>query len=358
MFITAITLAMVFLVQWFSEGRRRDILLSAMLFAIASSVRYEGWVFVALFVVLVIFLCLGSVNSRRFSFKTAAGPFLLSASFALLWVTLHFIQHGRPFGFVADTTGRYAVIHGDSPVSLLSDNPFTQFMIQNASTLNILGILSIPAFVRKGISNKLLTLLPVFALLIVSAIAFWGKGMPTHGFWRIPAVWSVLLIPCTAYWFASRLRPDNTAMLKKIGLASLLVAMLLLCLHGIYSMTGHSAFSNNDLATGRYVHEQLLELTPSNSHMVLIESGIWSYLNVMVASQHPEQFVLNSGFDPVAHGDPLLNPDAPFDQGTLKRMDVDLLVFRREDYKDFLEARAEIKRLNSFGPWTVYALVP
>jgi hypothetical protein len=204
-----------------------------------------------------------------------------------------------------------------------------------------------------------LILLPVFALLIVSTIAFLGKGMPTHGFWRIPAVWSVLLIPFTAYWFVSRLHPDNiSAMLKRIALASLLVAMLVLCLHGIYSMTERSAFSNNDLATGRYVRAQLLERASNNSHRVLIESGIWSYINVMVASQHPEQFILNSGFDPVAHGEPLLNPDVPFDQGTLKRMDVGLLVFRREDYKNVLETRAEIKRLDNFGPWTVYALVP
>jgi len=359
MFITAITLAVAFLVRWFAAERWRDVLLSAMFFAIASSVRYEGWVFVALFAMLVIFLCLGSVNNKRSSFKTAVGPFLLSVSFALLWVMLHLIQHGRPFGFVADTTGRYALIHRDSPVSLLSDNPFTQFVIQNALTLNILGILSIPTFVRRGINNKVLILLLVFALLIVSAIAFLGKGMPTHGFWRIPSLWSVLLIPFTADWFASTLRSGNpSVMLKRISLISLLIAMLVLCLYGIYSMTEHSAFSNNDLATGRYVNTRLLEQTSSNSHRVLIESGIWSYINVMVASQHPERFVLNSGFDPVAHGEPLLNPDVPFDGTTLRRMGIGLLVFRREDYKDYLDAPAEVKRLDNFGPWTVYAFVP
>jgi hypothetical protein len=77
----------------------------------------------------------------------------------------------------------------------------------------------------------------------------------------------------------------------------------------------------------------------------------------MIASQHPEQFILNSGFDPVAHAEPLLNPDEPFDEATLHRMDVHLLVFRREDYKDYLDARREIRRLGDCGPWTIYALV-
>ena len=122
-------------------------------------------------------------------------------------------------------------------------------------------------------------------------------------------------------------------------------------------MTEHSAFSKDDLAAGRYVRAQLSEQTPGNSQKVLIESDIWSYVNVIIASQQPERFILNSGFDPVAHPEPLLNPDEPFNGTTLRRMDVGLFVFRREDYKDYLDASTEIKRLNDFGPWTVYSFI-
>jgi hypothetical protein len=359
MFVAAITLAIAFLVRWFSAERRRDVMLSATLFAIASSIRYEGWVFVVLFAALVIFLRLSPVNGKRLSFITARDPILVAVSFMALWITLHLIQHGRPFGFVADTVGRYALIHGDSSVSLLLNNPLTQFTLQNVWTLNILGLLSLRLFTRQSVQNRILVALPVLALLIVSTIAFLGKGMPTHGFWRIPSVWSILLVPFTAQWFVVRLGSfDPSAKLKSVPLVCLLVAVIALCVNGIYSMTEHSAFSRDDLAAGRYVHAHLPEETSGNSHKVLIESGIWSYVNVMIASQHPERFVLNTGFDPVAHGEPLLNPDEPFDEAMLQRMDVGLLVFRREDYKDYLDARTEIRRLSDYGPWTIYAFVP
>jgi hypothetical protein len=34
------------------------------------------------------------------------------------------------------------------------------------------------------------------------------------------------------------------------------------------------------------------------------------------------------------------------------------MVFRREDYTDYLEGRTEIQRLEEFGPWIVYAFSP
>lgn len=357
-FIAAVTLGIAFLVRWLSAGERRSVLLSAMFFGTASSVRYEGWVFVVVFAALVLFLCLSPVNGKRFSCKAVAGPVVVSVSFMLLWVTLHFIQHGRPFGFVADTAGRYALIHSDSFVSLLSNNPLTQFALQNVWTLNILGVFSLLTFTRGNFHNKIVILLPALALLTVSTIALWGKGLPTHGFWRIPAVWSILLIPFTAHWFVIRLGSLHTAAgLRRAGLICLLCVVLALSIRGIYSMTEHSAFSRDDLAAGRYVHTLLSEQTPGAFHKVLIESGIWSYINVMIASQHPEQFILNSGFDPVAHAEPLLNPDEPFVGMTLQRMEIALLVFRRDDYKDYLDARTEMRRLNDFGPWTIYAFV-
>jgi hypothetical protein len=358
MFMVAVTVGLAFLAQWFSSGRNRYVFLSAISLAIASSIRYEGWVFVVVFIAAVLFLSISNPNGRNVSSRTTFSLFLISSSFMMLWVVLHFIQHGRALGFVSDTTGRYALIHGDSFALLLSNNPLTQFGLQNLWTLNIIGVLSLRAFTRRNIHNSALILIPIFSLLIVSSIALWGKGMPTHAFWRIPALWSVLLIPFTAHWFATQfLHRKHSAILTRVGLIVLLLAMLALCMRGIFSMTEHSAFSANDLASGHFVNEQLLKQVPPGSQKVLIESGIWSYINVMVASQHPELFVLNSGFDPVAHEEPLLNPDKPFDASGLQQLGLGLLVFRREDYKDYLESSTEIRKLQDFGPWTIYAFV-
>jgi hypothetical protein len=359
MFITAITLAIAFLVQWFSAGRRKDILLSATLFAVASSVRYEGWVFAVLFAALAIFKWLRPMDGRKLLFADARDPILIAISFMALWVTLYFIQHGRPFGFVAETAARYTLVSGDTFERSLLHNPLAQFAIQNVWTLNILGLLSLRLFMRQNVHSRTLVVLPALALLVVSAIAFWGKGMPSHGVWRIPSVWSVLLVPFTAQWFTARLSSlDSSAKLRTAVPACLLVAVVALCVKGTYTMTEHSAFSRDDLAAGRYVQAQLSADTPGNPDKVLIESGIWSYVNVMIASQCPEQFLFNTGYDPVTPEEPLLNPDEPFDEGMFKRMNVGLLVFRRDDYRDYLDARRVIKRLEDFGPWTIYAVNP
>jgi hypothetical protein len=359
MFVTAITLAIAFLARWFSDARQRDIMLSATSFAIASSIRYEGWVFAALFAALAVISCLRPWKGQKLTPTTALVPILGAVSFMVLWITLYLMRYGRPFGFVADTAGRYALIHGGSSASLLSDNPSSQFALQNVWTLNILGLLFLPPFIRRNLQNRILVGLPGLALLMVSAMAFWGKGMPTHGFWRIPFVWSMLLVPFTAQWFAVRLNPPNApAKYKPIAIVCLLVGVFVLCEYGIYSSTEHSAFSRHDLAAGRYVHAQLSGENRGVSHKVLIESDIWSYANVMIASQHPEQFVLNTGFDPVAQEEPVLSPEAPFDGAMLRRMDVGLLVFRRDDYRNYLDARAEMRKLKDYGPWTIYAFLP
>lgn len=355
MFIFVMTLATGLLARWFSTGKSAHLWRVSILFAIGSSIRYEGWIFAGLFAVYVVLFLPGSLDAKVVSRSVAAGVALVAVSFVAFWVLLHIVQTGRALGFVGDTAGRYARIHGDSLSFLLLNNPLSQFALQNIWTLNVLGVLSFAPWLRRNPSRRVVTLLPVVALLLVSMIALWGNGMPTHGFWRIPTLWSVLLIPFTANWFVVRLNsPPGQATLQRIVSLGVLACMVVLCLRGIFTMTEHSALSRDDLAAGRFVSSRLI--AQPDSHMVLIESDIWSYVNVMIASQHPERFIFNSGFDPVAHGEPILDPEAPFDGARLRQMGIALLVFRREDYKDYLEGKGDVKKLEEVGPWTIYSL--
>lgn len=357
MFISVMTLAMGFLARWLLLGRQRDLWLSAGLIAVGSSVRYEGWIFAGVFALWLLLLSVRKTGNSAVNLVPAAGAILVSFSFVGFWVLLHLVENGRPFGFIADTTGRYVLIHGDSLSSLLLNNPLTQFVLQNAWTLNILGVFSLAFAVRQRAIFTIAALVPFAALLAVSLVALLGKGMPTHGFWRIPALWSVLLIPFTANGIASLLdAPHRLKKLRTIAGVAILACLLGLCMKGTLAMTGRSAFSRDDLAVGRFVQREFSQST--RPHRVLIESDIWDYVNVMIASQHPEWFILNSGFDPTEHKDPLLAAEAPFDATKLQQMDVALLVFRREDYTDYLNGRPGIRKLSAFGPWTVYALLP
>lgn len=354
MFIAVLTSAVGFLSRWLFVGKQRDLWLSAVLLAVGSSIRYEGWIVAGVFALLVVVLSVSRSTMQKVSPQTGVGAILVSFSFVVFWILLHLLEKGRAFGFVTGTTGRYTLIHGDSLYSLLWNNPLAQFVFQNAGTLNIIGVLSVVRCLRRDLSARAAASFPFVALVLVSLVALLGKGMPTHGFWRIPTVWSVLLIPYTADWFGSRVDLSRELKgFKTFAMVAVLVCLLALCLFGTFSMTEHSAFSRDDLAAGRYIHSQLVQ--SPGPHNVLIESEIWSYVNVMVASQHPEWFILNSGVDPTEHRTPLLDPDKAFDPAALRQMGVTLLVFRREDFKDYLGTKAQVKGLEEFGPWTVYA---
>lgn len=348
MFIALVSLAMCFLVRWFTHRRSLELWLAGIFFALGSSVRYEGWIFAGLFAFGLVLMRRRSSIDRYLSIGVAMGIISVSISFIVFWMILHYVEHGDPFWFISATTNRYVLMHGQR--NLLWNNPLPQFIVQNATTMNILGCLALNSYLRRHIPERTAAFLPIVALVLISLVGLIGKGMPTHGFWRIPTLWSLLLVPFTASWFTTNLKAH--AKVRGTVTVLLLILLIVLSIKNIYSMTEHSALSKDDIAAGCFIRSQFSQLPEPGA--VLIESDIWSYVNVMIASQHPERFILNSGFDPTEHKDPILNPDLPFNAGELQRLNVSLLVFRREDCRDYIEDTVHATLLKEFGPWAIY----
>lgn len=277
--------------------------------------------------------------------------------FPIFWIILHYVQNGRIFGFMADTSARYTKFFGYDTYSLMINNPLTQFIKQNILTLNIVGVLLIPSFYRKNKNNKYFLLIPFSAFLMITLIALFGNGLPSHSFWRVPALWSFLLVLFTAHWFFQRLDILRSISFIQKGIAQVLfLGLFALCVHQLLTETEMTAFDNYDLAAGRFVNKQLRESSPDGSGKILIETNLWPYVNVMIASQHPERFIYNSGFDPATPEIPLLKIENPPDIPMLKKKGIDLLVFWSFDYKICLDKAKDVKKLGDFGPWRIYSI--
>jgi len=140
-------------------------------FALASTIRYEGWIFSGSFFGSILFL---SITQKRIAIeKRTLGKILFTVGlFPIYWLKFHAFENGEPLGFMGGVAGRYILLHGDSLKMLILNNLFTQFMKQNLLTLNFLGLFPL-IFSREEII-KLWAIAPSIAFLSMSFISILG----------------------------------------------------------------------------------------------------------------------------------------------------------------------------------------
>jgi hypothetical protein len=98
----------------------------------------------------------------------------------------------------------------------------------------------------------------------------------------------------------------------------------------------------------------LLAVSPSTK--ILIESSGYFYLNIMIASQHPNAFVLNSAPERPDERPPIVSAEKPLDKSALTNRGIGILVFKAPNYKDLIEQHADVAKTDEFGEWSIYQL--
>jgi uncharacterized membrane protein len=349
MFMFFVVMGMGGIVHYRTTGAARHLFCAGIMFALSSAVRYEGWVFCGM---LVAWYVASGWRSRSFRWPEIAGLLLIVGTFPVCWLVLNAREFGDPLAFFSATSARYIRIHGGGTESLLRNNVLSQLVLITLCTGNIIGILGVWHSRLMNPAARSVLLLAGISLLVLAVQMMMAKGMPTHGFWRIAAVWSVLLVPFTARVISTGLA-QRRAVLRWAGLGAM-VAILSLSLRQAYAQTEISALSRDEIAAGEFLRNEL------NNHAgetVLIESVIWSYTNVMVASHNPERFLMNSGFDPLAHEPPYLRTDVPLTKEVLSSRKIGFLVFRMEEYIDQLSSTQFVRLSARFGPWYVFEVL-
>jgi len=316
MFIPMILAAGALLARALRNGSTSALLGCGLVGALATTVRYEGWLFAA-----HVFLAAAMWGvPRKALLILGAILFLFPAAWSLTTFGTTFpvttvVQDGQKF----------------SLLQVVRKNPAAEFVYMNLRSLNLLGFLPILGIVWRG-DRRLRAMIIVFftPLFIASAILLLKHTAQTGPSWRMIAVWSLLLLPFTAYFVATA-RPS---------LRLLVVPLLLMAfIFDTFTIARQSFWAFP--ASSRQAGEYLGNLIASNPESkVLIDSTTFAYLNLQLSSQVPDAFVLGKAV-----------PASP-------PKDVRFLAFQDDGQKKALELTAKARKLTVFGPWFIYEVVP
>ena len=179
--------------------------------------------------------------------------------------------------------------------------------------------------------------------------------MPSHAYWRIPLVWNILLIPFTAH-FIIKFSTFLSEVLKKKRKVELSIIMSIIVIYfslQIIRIISFSYFSPDDIAAGKFIRELLNQNKKDTK--ILIGTSDWNYLNVMIASNNPDNFMINENRDPVHPEGSVINPNNNLDKKFLEN-NIRYLLFEGENYKIFLDSSSIFIKKENFGDWELYRL--
>lgn len=350
-FIAVITAATIAYSRWLRLHRPMDMVAAAALIALGTSIRYEGWIFAASFIVLLVFTKQARIDFAKHRTISLAAIILI-VLFPLYWTATAYAHSGVLLGFLNANTERYEkLLHLTFP-KIVWHNPLVQFIFQNGAAFNLVGVIALLELIRAQRRIRILAEVPVLALLAFSLVEFTGKGIVSHNPWRIIAVWSCLLIPFTAYWIVDYLATAGKgSKLRYYGVPAAIVAAFFV---QTLSLARTPAFSESDYTIGKFLREKLEE---NRGKKVLVEGTDWSYVNIMVASNAPERIVSNTGFDPYSPAPEIIHAQDSIDADNLAAKGFEFLVFKSKLRASSTQKMA-LSELTENDKWRVYKIVP
>ncbi len=118
-----------FFTRWLNSKKNYLLFLSALAFAFSSSVRYEGWLFSASIILVLIFF--KRLNTDEVKPRTILIICLIGLIFPVYWFISQANVAGNPFHFFYDVNKNYERALGTSFFSILKHNYLTRFIHHN-----------------------------------------------------------------------------------------------------------------------------------------------------------------------------------------------------------------------------------
>ncbi len=345
MFIFVILATMALFSRWLRTYSRNALLLCALFGALATTLRYEGWIFgAAIFLIVAGCYFFASAGMER---KDLLLSGLILFSFPLGWALSTFFTT-NPIDVVIADAQQY------SPRQILRKNPLIVFVRTNGFTLNFIGGVAILQFIRGGEWRyKAIVTASFGPLVVASLVLLLTQSAQTGPSWRMIGVWSMLLLPFTACVLAGCSWPSAGGKIRNVLAAGATVLVLGAFVYDAFRIERNSsrAFPESDRLAGQYLNE-LITANPDTK--ILIESSRYFFLNIQIASQHPDAFVRNSV--PELKCVPILPLGGPV-RAALVSQRIEFLVFQTDEYKDFLNQSPDVTKVKDFGPWSIYELM-
>jgi len=352
LFISLIVFACVFTVSWISKESFSSLIFASIFFAAASTFRYEGWIFSAIFFLLIVLFYYKNFSASRWGIIVLLIVGCIIASFPVYWMIDNMHNYHNPFYF---TRSEKSLQSSDrqSFLSFIKNNPLCRFVFHNAITFNIIGLFTFfPYFVRS--KESMIKSLLSISLLLFSVIPS-SSTIPSHNPWRAATVWSIALIPWTALWLSHFIGHLHTeTWWKKYSLPSIFM-LSFFCQTAILTRT--PIFSKEELNVAQTLQKMFETKTIHENENVLIETSQWNYIHIVYASQFPQRFVLNTGYHPHHPTQGILSPGNPFTLDSCRSHNITFIVVESDIYKYILAQCPFISQVKDFGHWTLYKVI-
>lgn len=342
-----------FLFKWLESKKTSYLLFVTILLAISSSIRYEGWIFCGSF---LIFLIIEFYLRRELHIKLIVISAIILLSFPLFWILRNALETGNPLEFIVSSSERYKLHYGFSIIPMLKYNLITQFIYQNVLYINFAGLFSLLFYLLTDSNTRRWSLTFLLSFIFLAIFSILGLAMPSHAYWRIPLIWNILLIPFTAHFIIkfSSFLADTIKKSKRTVLLTIISAIIVYFSFQVKRIISFSYFSADDISAGNYLKEHVID--SKNNFKILIDTSDWNYLNVMVASNHPQSFIINAKKDPALPVNKIIGNGKEININYLTSLGIDYLLFEDSNLNDYIEENPNFIKIKKLGEWELYKL--
>ncbi|MGF1454847.1 MAG: hypothetical protein ACFB6R_05645 [Alphaproteobacteria bacterium] len=371
-----VLMAFAFFAGWLVRRRPRDTLLASALFALACLVRFEAWFMAALY---GLFLAYAWAFERRLSFGLLALNGMIVSSAPLLVLGQAWLSYGslEPL-FI---TGVQAKMFGASMSDLLFNSHAFNTARDVLSSPLILALVPLTLLAVEDPAKRRWILCLIGSLVVITLATFATRSVAYAAPWRLSGVWTMAVVPFAAVALISLVRSFVPRFFGPFGrsgalaglCAAAMLAFALDTLEIVRSFNGQ--FSPEERQTGAFIRQAL----DGRDGNVLLAADSFDFLDVIVASNRPDRFVINRGEDPLqvglyvgfddfwrredpaiyeAHVAPKFDLDRGGDAEQLAARNIFLVVSANPAHHTALDANSMARLAARFGPWSVYTWQP
>ena len=277
------------LLLWLKTLNRKYLALVIFLLMVSTTIRFEAWIFSAIIFCIIGYEIFKSQRTQMQKIIWITSIGLALASFPLYWSYLSSISGSDSNGFVSAVTSRYKE---GKIITEIKNNSLYLFFVISVNSLNIIGLASLIYLYKINNAVKKFSVVLLGSLLTFSILSFFINAMPTHHYWRVAMIWSLLLLPFTVYTLDYFLENSKSSPMYRY----LFVIIFLLLIYFIYTQTQQysteSYLTNGDIEAGEYINE-LSKNSSDKFYVIKDGSDKWRYNNLLVSSQHPKIFIEN-----------------------------------------------------------------
>ncbi|MFZ1977398.1 MAG: glycosyltransferase family 39 protein [Bacteroidota bacterium] len=347
--MTFIVFTMIYYLRWIRTAEPSALLAASVYAVIGTTVRYEAWIFVF---VLLLLLSFDSESRKTIFMKWWLAPLVIviTCAFPVCWIIDSYREYHVFMVFVSPQHKQYGTVDPYAFLKFLWRNPAAQFIAQNGVSLNLVGIFPVIRFIKTDKKLRRIILLPAIAVIIFGAAGLAGVKFTTHNPWRIAVLWSCLMIPFTAVWIIEQ----QERFQKNSRKAAVVLVIILMFLCQLAWMTENPVFTKTRYDAGIYLRTFVRPLLGPGDK-ILIDTRKWDYLDLLVVSNAPERFVLNSGPYPYKPEKNILDAAIPVDLRVPAAQRYRYLAFETPLSFDTC-AEASEEKVFSNKEWTIYKI--